>query len=105
RFAEQERIAFVQANHDANPEQPSTFARDLASGIGFHWDVYQPIRNTYGFVCFYGHGGLIRRAAWEDAGGFPEVVSEDLAFRARLRARGWWGRFAHDVTCYEDFPA
>jgi len=99
-----ETIAFVQAHHEENPRQPSKFAQDLALGINFHWDVYQPPRNDYGFVIFYGHGALIRRDVWEKVGGFPEIVSEDLAFATRIRQLGYRGYFVREVTCYEDFP-
>jgi hypothetical protein len=37
-------------------------------------------------------------------GGFPELVSEDLAFAIALRDQGWHGQFAEDVICYESFP-
>ena len=103
-FALDDKIAFVQANHVQNPHQPSMFAQDLALGINFHWDVYQPPRNDYGFVIFYGHGAVIRRHVWEMAGGFPEIVSEDLAFSTRIRQLGYRGYFAREVTCFEDFP-
>ncbi len=103
-FEMDENIAFVQANHQQNPEQPSKFAKDLALGINFHWDVYQPPRNNHGFVIFYGHGAVIRRDVWEKVGGFPEIVSEDLAFATRIRQIGYKGYFAREVICYEDFP-
>ncbi len=51
-----------------------------------------------------GHGALVRRKAWRDVGGFPHLVSEDLAFAMRLREHGWRGYFAEDVVCFEDFP-
>jgi cellulose synthase/poly-beta-1,6-N-acetylglucosamine synthase-like glycosyltransferase len=103
-FGQDETIAFVQAHHEQNAHQPSRFAQDLAVGINFHWDVYQPPRNNYGFVIFYGHGAVIRRDVWEKVGGFPELVSEDLAFSTRIRQLGYRGYFAREVTCYEDFP-
>ncbi|OGW12627.1 MAG: hypothetical protein A3G93_13310 [Nitrospinae bacterium RIFCSPLOWO2_12_FULL_45_22] len=103
-FNLEKNIAFVQAHHEQNPHQPSKFAQDLALGINFHWDVYQPPRNDYGFVIFYGHGALIRRDVWEKVGGFPEIVSEDLAFATRIRQFGYRGYFVREVTCYEDFP-
>ncbi|BDG03692.1 glycosyltransferase [Anaeromyxobacter oryzae] len=95
---------FVQANHACNPAAPGALARSLGVGIGIHWRWYQPLRNAYGFVMLLGHGALVRREAWVAAGGFPELVSEDLAFALRARERGWRGRFAEDVVCYEDFP-
>jgi cellulose synthase/poly-beta-1,6-N-acetylglucosamine synthase-like glycosyltransferase len=103
-FSLDESIAFVQAHHEQNPDQPSKFAQDLAMGIDFHWDIYQPPRNRHGFVMFYGHGAVLRRDVWEKVGGFPEIVSEDLAFSTRIRQIGYRGYFVRDVTCYEDFP-
>ncbi|GAB4413068.1 MAG: hypothetical protein OHK0039_19620 [Bacteroidia bacterium] len=95
---------FVQANHRANPGQGSALARDLGIGIDLHWQWYQPLRNRFGFVMFLGHGALLRRQCWEEIGGFPDIVSEDLGFAIRARKRGYRGRFVEDVVCYEDFP-
>jgi cellulose synthase/poly-beta-1,6-N-acetylglucosamine synthase-like glycosyltransferase len=95
---------FIQANHRANPNATSALARDLGPGVDSHWRWYHPLRNDYGFVMLLGHGALIRRQAWVDAGGFPELVSEDLAFALRAREAGWRGRFAEDVLCIEEFP-
>jgi membrane glycosyltransferase len=95
---------FIQANHRSNPASTSPLARDLGCGVDSHWRWYHPLRNDYGFVMLLGHGALIRRQAWTEAGGFPEIVSEDLAFALRAREAGWRGRFAEDVLCYEEFP-
>jgi cellulose synthase/poly-beta-1,6-N-acetylglucosamine synthase-like glycosyltransferase len=95
---------FIQANHRCNPGTSSSLARDLGPGVDSHWRWYHPLRNEYGFVMLLGHGALIRRQAWLDAGGFPELVSEDLAFALRAREAGWRGRFAEDVVCFEEFP-
>lgn len=99
-----ERRGFVQANHRCNPTASGAFAGTLGAGVDVHWRWYQPLRNAYGFVMLLGHGALLRRAAWEDAGGFPELVSEDLAFALRIREKGWRGHFAEEIVCYEDFP-
>lgn len=95
---------FVQANHRARKRPHSQLARDMGIGIDIHWKWYQPLRNKYGFVMFLGHGALIRRSAWVAAGGFPEIVSEDLAFAIALRERGYHGFFAEDIVCEEEFP-
>jgi cellulose synthase/poly-beta-1,6-N-acetylglucosamine synthase-like glycosyltransferase len=95
---------FVQATHRCNPDTRSSLARDVGPGVDSHWRWYHPLRNDYGFVMLLGHGALVRRQAWVDAGGFPELVSEDLAFALRAREAGWRGRFAEDVVCYEEFP-
>lgn len=95
---------FVQANHRARKRPGTQLARDMGIGIDIHWKWYQPLRNKYGFVMFLGHGALIRRSAWTAVGGFPEIVSEDLAFAIALRERGYHGFFAEDVICEEEFP-
>lgn len=95
---------FVQANHRCTPGTPDSLAGAMGVGIDIHWRWYQPLRNRYGFVMLLGHGALLRRQAWEEAGGFPEIVSEDLGFALRIREHGWRGHFAEDVVCHEAFP-
>lgn len=104
RMLAEPQCGFIQANHKSNPVNESKLARAMGPGIDSHWKWYQPLRNEYGFVMLLGHGALVRRQAWVEAGGFPELVSEDLAFALACREQGWHGRFAEDVTCYEDFP-
>jgi cellulose synthase/poly-beta-1,6-N-acetylglucosamine synthase-like glycosyltransferase len=99
-----ESIGFVQCNHRANPESTSPLAKYMGVGIDIHWRWYQPLRNRYGFVMLLGHGAVIRRECWEATGGFPNLVSEDLAFALAARKLGWRGYFEEDVVCFEDFP-
>jgi cellulose synthase/poly-beta-1,6-N-acetylglucosamine synthase-like glycosyltransferase len=99
-----ERCGFVQANHCCNPKASNLLRAVLGVGIDIHWRWYQPLRNKYGFVMLLGHGAVLRRDCWENIGGFPEIVSEDLAYAIRLRDAGWYGRFVQDITCYEEFP-
>ncbi|MFQ5598759.1 MAG: glycosyltransferase [Nitrospiria bacterium] len=95
---------FVQANHRFNQRDATLLPKAMGDGVDIHWRWYQPLRNKYGFVMLLGHGAVLRREAWEAVGGFPELVSEDLAYALRLREIGWKGHFAEDVICYEDFP-
>lgn len=104
RILADDRCGFVQANHASNPNAPTALASAMGPGIDAHWRWYHPLRNRYGFVMLLGHGALLRRRAFEDIGGFPEIVSEDLAFALRIREHGWRGHFAEDITCFEDFP-
>lgn len=99
-----EQCGFIQANHRSHPDAPTALAKSLGIGIDIHWEWYQPLRNDYGFVMFLGHGALLRRSCWEEVGGFPHLVSEDLAYAIEIRERGYRGLFAEDVICYEDFP-
>ncbi len=95
---------FIQANHKCI-RQGTKLQSDMCRGIDIHWEWYQPLRNRFGFVMFLGHGAILRRSCWEEAGGFPELVSEDLAYAIAIREKGYYGRFALDVVCLEEFPS
>ena len=94
---------FIQANHCCST-RGSKLQKDMRKGIDIHWKWYQPLRNLFGFVMFLGHGAILRRSCWERVNGFPEVVSEDLAYAIAIREQGYYGRFEKDVTCLEEFP-
>jgi cellulose synthase/poly-beta-1,6-N-acetylglucosamine synthase-like glycosyltransferase len=104
RLLTDEGLGFIQANHRANPTDPNPLPNAMNIGVDIHWRWYQPLRNRFGFVMLLGHGALIRRSCWTAVGGFPELVSEDLAFALRVREHGWRGEFAEDVICFESFP-
>jgi cellulose synthase/poly-beta-1,6-N-acetylglucosamine synthase-like glycosyltransferase len=103
-FRLDESIGFVQGSHRPNPIQKSKFASDLALGIIPLWTAYFEPRNHHGFVIFLGHGGIIRRDVWEMIRGFPEVVSEDIAFSTKIAELGYRGYYVRDIISYEDFP-
>ena len=104
RIAADPQCGFIQANHRCI-KHGTKLQQDMCRGIDIHWDWYQPLRNRFGFVMFLGHGAILRRSCWEQAGGFPEIVSEDLAYAIAIRERGYYGAFAEDVTCMEEFPS
>jgi len=104
RIVADPQCGFIQANHRCI-KQGSKLQRDMCRGIDIHWEWYQPLRNRFGFVMFLGHGALLRKSCWEEVGGFPELVSEDLAYAIAIREKGYYGTFAADVTCLEEFPA
>jgi cellulose synthase/poly-beta-1,6-N-acetylglucosamine synthase-like glycosyltransferase len=98
------QCGFIQANHRCMDDANNALKSDMRIGIDVHWRWYQPLRNRYGFVMFLGHGALLRRSCWEEIGGFPEIVSEDLGYAIAIRERGYFGTFAEDVVCLEEFP-
>ena len=99
-----ETVGWVQGNHDYNKDTASRFGDAVGYSIDVAWNTYLPQKNRYGFVLLLGHGAMVRRETWETIGGFPEVVSEDLAFAARARDAGYHGVFVTDVDCREDAP-
>ncbi len=104
RIAADPSCGFIQANHQCI-KQGTKLQRDMCRGIDIHWEWYQPLRNRFGFVMFLGHGAILRKRCWDEAGGFPELVSEDLAYAIAIRERGYYGTFASDVVCMEEFPS
>ncbi|MFH1778987.1 MAG: glycosyltransferase family 2 protein [Candidatus Omnitrophota bacterium] len=103
-FSLDESVGFVQANQRSNPKQTSVFAKNFSFITDIHWKYYVPAREKFGFLMFYGHGAVIKTSVWKEAGGFPETVTEDLAFSSIIREKGYKGIFVPDVICYEDFP-
>ena len=103
RIEADDTLGFIQANH-RSMQDGELLQRDMYVGVDVHWKWYQPLRNQYGFVMFLGHGAILRRDAWTAAGGFPHLVSEDLAFAIAAREHGYVGAFAEDVVCLEEFP-
>ena len=106
RLEEDPHCGFIQANHKSKSWGGITdLEKDMGIGIDIHWARYQPLRNYFGFVMFLGHGALLRTECWRLIGEFPELVSEDLAYALAIREYGYYGTFAEDVVCYEEFPS
>ncbi|MFH1639606.1 MAG: glycosyltransferase family 2 protein [Chloroflexota bacterium] len=99
-----ERIAFVQASHKHNPNITAKFAKDFEVAVDASWSLHQRPRDKYGILMCMGHSVVVRREAWEKVGGYPEIVQEDTAFSMRLRGHGYYGLFAKEVVCQEEFP-
>lgn len=97
-------VAFAQARQEGNPAQPGFFGQAMGYAVAMHFRHYVRARQAFGFLMFYGHGALLRTSTWKQVGGFPEIVTEDLAYSARIRALGCRGVFVDDVVCYEDYP-
>jgi len=104
RLVSDKHCGFVQANHVCIKGEDNKLKKDMYLGVDIHWKWYQPLRNRFGFVMFLGHGALLKASCWKQINGFPEIVSEDLAYAIAIREHGYYGTFARDVVCKEDFP-
>jgi cellulose synthase/poly-beta-1,6-N-acetylglucosamine synthase-like glycosyltransferase len=98
-----ESIGFVQSPQVAIPSR-TAFGRCLGVGVGVYWTMVAPYSASFGFLIFHGHGAMVRTAAWQRIGGFPEIVSEDLAFSTEARRFGYIGRLSETVACAEEVP-
>ena len=99
-----ERIGFVQANHDSGSSTRNAFTEYFLTETQIRWEHNNVPRNHYGFPLMLGHGVLVRTEAYTKAGGFPEVVAEDVAFTIAMRHAGYTGFFAEDIVCSEGVP-
>ena len=97
-------LGFVQANHYSVVQPSSSFARAFSDEAKIRWEYNNLPRNRFGLPLFLGHGAIVRSEACSAAGGFPEVVAEDLAFTVAMRRAGYFGLFAPDILCGEGFP-
>lgn len=97
------RTGITQANHVATRNR-TPFMELFSPGVDSHWPAYQSLKDRYGFLSLLGHGAMVSRECYEAAGGFPEVVAEDLCFSLRARQKGYFTRFMPDVTCEEEYP-
>lgn len=97
-----ETVAVAQAAPTAAPGR-TAFARYFGPLLDTHLGTTRRGRAAHGVTAFLGRGALVRAAAIEDVGGFPQVVAEDLAMTVALRRRGW--RIVDvDTSFTEDYP-
>ncbi len=102
-YFEDPEIGIVQANHVATRNR-TTFMCRFAPGVDSHWPVYQQVKDHAGFLSLLGHGAMVKMDAYRKAGGFPEVVAEDIGFAIDCLRAGYRVAFAPDVLCEEEFP-
>lgn len=102
-FAVYENAGIVQANHIATRNR-NFFMKLFHIGVNSHWPAYQGMKHRYGFSSMLGHGAMIKRECYEEAGGFPDLVAEDLCLSIELRSRGYFVAFAPEIVCEEEYP-
>jgi hypothetical protein len=99
-------VAVVQARwgHLNRSFSALTVAQSL--GIDGHFAVEQTARARSGlFLNFNGTGGIWRRAAILDAGGWAhDTVTEDLDLSYRAQLRGWRIVYRPDIVCPAELP-
>ena len=103
-----EDVAFIQAGQQVREETPpmraTRFQAVMRPNVLMLFERDLPWRGVGGFYPFLGHGGAIRAAAWRQLGGFPECVSEDMAFTMAVHQRGWRGTPALHARSWDASP-
>jgi cellulose synthase/poly-beta-1,6-N-acetylglucosamine synthase-like glycosyltransferase len=105
RMCQDPNICFAQCAHAARICGATEFAAKHSIAIAGHWRHFVPARQHFGLMPFYGHGAVIRMEAWRRVGGFPEIVSEDIALTVLFYREGYRGIYIPQVICEESFPS
>jgi cellulose synthase/poly-beta-1,6-N-acetylglucosamine synthase-like glycosyltransferase len=100
------QLAFVQTRwgHINRTQNFITAAQAIA--LDGHFVIEQQARSASGFMQnFNGSGGLWRRTAIEDAGGWqPDTVTEDLDLAYRAQLAGWRGSYINSIEAPAELP-
>lgn len=80
------------------------FVRDFRGMFDTHLRATSAGRAWFGMAAFDGRGALLDVGAVRDAGGFPEVVTEDAALTLELARQGRTVRYVPDLVSVEDAP-
>lgn len=101
------RVAMVQSRWGRLSEPRSFIERCAACWIDRHFDIEQLARSrSEQFFHFNGSGGLWRRAAIDDAGGWaPDTLAEDLDLSYRAWRRRWDFVYDPAVVVPAEIPA
>lgn len=100
------QVAAVQGRWTHLNRDYSLLTRAQALGIDGHFGVEQAARCWAGwFLNFNGSGGVWRRAAIVDAGGWSDAtLTEDLELSYRAQLRGWRIVYDPDLECPSELP-
>jgi cellulose synthase/poly-beta-1,6-N-acetylglucosamine synthase-like glycosyltransferase len=104
---EDPRVAFLQARWAWGTDaEHGWLPGTLALLLDRHFRVQKPVRAYLGNVTtFNGSGGIWRRAAIEDAGGWTsDTLTEDLDLSYRCALAGWRGHYLPDVRVLNELP-
>ncbi len=102
-FNRYKNVGIVQGNHISTRNR-NLFMKLFHIGVNSHWPTYQTMKHFYGFSTMLGHGAMISRECYEKAGGFPELVAEDLCLSIEIRNYGYYVAFAPEIVCEEEYP-
>ena len=106
-FFDDSRIGLVQTRWEHLNGEYSLLTRAQAIALDGHFVIEQEVRNKAGyFINFNGTGGIWRKAAIEDAGGWhSDTLTEDLDLSYRAQLRGWKFKYLVDFTSPAELPA
>jgi cellulose synthase/poly-beta-1,6-N-acetylglucosamine synthase-like glycosyltransferase len=100
-------IGVVQTRWGHINENYSLLTKLQAFQLNVHFSIEQTGRQYGNFLLqFNGTGGIWRREAIEDAGGWKsDTLTEDLDLSYRAQLRGWRIKYLQDITSPAELPA
>lgn len=106
-FFEDGKIGLVQTRWEHLNGEYSLLTRAQAIALDGHFVIEQEVRNKAGyFINFNGTGGIWRKSAIEDAGGWQsDTLTEDLDLSYRAQLKGWKFKYLVDFTSPAELPA
>ncbi len=101
-----ERVGMVQSRWDHLNRDVSLLTEAQAIFLDGHFVVEHTARNRTGrFMSFNGTGGIWRKSAIADAGGWQhDTLTEDLDLSYRAQLRGWKFVFLPNLTSPAELP-
>lgn len=101
-----EKVGVAQARWGHMNEGQSLLTRTQALMLNGHFLLEHPSRNRTGlFFNFNGTGGMWRRQAIDDAGGWEhDTLTEDLDLSFRAQMKGWKFIYNPDIVCPAELP-
>jgi len=101
-----DKLAFVQSRLDFANANRNWLTRAQRLILDAHYAVEQASRSWAGLPFqFDGTGGIWRRAAIDDVGGWDgKTLSEDLDLSFRVYLKGWRGRYLLNTTVTGEMP-
>ncbi|BCW88278.1 hypothetical protein sos41_14170 [Alphaproteobacteria bacterium SO-S41] len=105
-LANNTRLAYVQTRWEHINESANLLTRAQSLMLDAHFAVEQAARNWSGlFMPFNGTGGVWRRAAIDDAGGWEgDTLTEDIDLAIRAAMKGWTTAFLPGVAIPGELP-
>ena len=105
-LANDTNLAYVQTRWDHINEGANLLTRAQSLMLDAHFAVEQAARNWSGlFMPFNGTGGVWRRKAIDDAGGWEgDTLTEDIDLAIRAAMKGWTTAFLPSVAIPGELP-
>lgn len=102
----EEKVAFLQTRCGHLNADYNWVTRAAVAAHEWFWGREQKARYETGFFThFGGTGGLFKREALMESGGWPEgTLTEDLDLSVRLHLKGWKYLYIPEIVCPGELP-